>query len=323
MTIRRLASWCACLSIVSTSYLVVGPHFSGSSSATEVQAASVSTFTFTNEPTDRSPESYQGSFLYITVDAMLAAQQVRVYPEDKVYAFPEPGLGLGSHIKIYRAQPVLVKDGLAENLVRTWSKTVGEVLAEQGIEVGEKDVVEPGKDQIIPVGGNTPVITITRVAESQVTTQESIAYKTQYQDDATLEKGATKKQQAGKNGLLEKVYLVHKENGQEVSRKFLSQQVVQTPVDEIIVRGTKVVDYGSGQASWYGGVGSLTAAHRTLPLGTKVRVVNVATGASVIVTIADRGPFVAGRVIDLSQDAFSQIASTGKGVANVRLEKVY
>jgi rare lipoprotein A len=62
----------------------------------------------------------------------------------------------------------------------------------------------------------------------------------------------------------------------------------------------------------------LTAAHKTLPFGTLVRVTNLATKASVIVTINDRGPFVKGRIIDLSRRAARAIGI--EGIAKVSIE---
>ena len=64
----------------------------------------------------------------------------------------------------------------------------------------------------------------------------------------------------------------------------------------------------------------MMAAHKSLPFGTKVKVTNLNNGKSVIVRINDRGPFVRGRVIDLSYAAFSQIESPGKGVTKVELQ---
>ena len=58
----------------------------------------------------------------------------------------------------------------------------------------------------------------------------------------------------------------------------------------------------------------LTAAHKSLPFGTKVKVVNKTNGKSVVVRINDRGPFVKGRTLDLSKKAFQSIASIKKGV---------
>jgi peptidoglycan lytic transglycosylase len=65
---------------------------------------------------------------------------------------------------------------------------------------------------------------------------------------------------------------------------------------------------------------SLTAAHRSLPFGTKVRVTNVATRKSVTVTITDRGPRSPGRVLDLSQAAARSLGMTDRGVVRVRAE---
>lgn len=90
----------------------------------------------------------------------------------------------------------------------------------------------------------------------------------------------------------------------------------------------------TGRASWYGtphhgrktasgeiyDMHQLTAAHRTLPLGTRVKVTNAANGRSVVVRINDRGPYIGGRIIDLSQAAAREIGAIGAGVFSVRLE---
>lgn len=66
----------------------------------------------------------------------------------------------------------------------------------------------------------------------------------------------------------------------------------------------------------------LTAAHRTLPFGTRVRVTNVATGQSVTVRVNDRGPFVPGRVVDISRGAAETLGIVDRGVAKVKLDVV-
>lgn len=86
----------------------------------------------------------------------------------------------------------------------------------------------------------------------------------------------------------------------------------------------------SGKASFYGhhyhgrvasgaryDPDKFTAAHRSLPFGTKVRVKDRRTGRSVVVTINDRGPFVHGRVLDLSLAAARALGMTGRGIARV------
>jgi len=96
----------------------------------------------------------------------------------------------------------------------------------------------------------------------------------------------------------------------------------------------KPISVETGLASWYGApyhnrrgsngelynMHAMTAAHRTLPLGSIVRVINVKTGHSALVRITDRGPFVEGRVLDLSQAAAKKVDVWQAGVATVRVE---
>lgn len=103
---------------------------------------------------------------------------------------------------------------------------------------------------------------------------------------------------------------------------------IEVPAD------AKPVLVETGIASWYGppyhnrrgsngevyDMHAMTAAHRTLPLGSIVRVVNMETKDSAIVRITDRGPFIEGRVIDLSKAAAEKIGMIQKGTTEVRLE---
>ena len=67
---------------------------------------------------------------------------------------------------------------------------------------------------------------------------------------------------------------------------------------------------------------AMTAAHKSLPFGTKVFVTNIHNGKTVIVRINDRGPFVKGRIIDLTRAAFAKIENLDKGIAEVEIEVV-
>lgn len=98
--------------------------------------------------------------------------------------------------------------------------------------------------------------------------------------------------------------------------------------------GSLVDSYETGGASYYGSEfqgrktasgarydgGLMTAAHRTLPFGTRVRIVNLGNDRSVEVVINDRGPFRKGRIVDLSRRAAELIGLIRVGVARVRLE---
>ena len=100
------------------------------------------------------------------------------------------------------------------------------------------------------------------------------------------------------------------------------------------VRVAKTTNKMIGLASFYGAKfngrrtasgekfsnGTLTAAHKTLPFGSKVLVTNVRNGKSVVVRINDRGPYVRGRIIDLSKAAAKKIGLGSSGTARVKLE---
>jgi rare lipoprotein A len=66
----------------------------------------------------------------------------------------------------------------------------------------------------------------------------------------------------------------------------------------------------------------MTAAHRTLPFGTRVRVTDIRSKRSVVVRINDRGPFIKGRIIDVSRGAANELGLVGRGVAMVDLQVV-
>ncbi|HYI26963.1 MAG TPA: septal ring lytic transglycosylase RlpA family protein [Bradyrhizobium sp.] len=66
----------------------------------------------------------------------------------------------------------------------------------------------------------------------------------------------------------------------------------------------------------------LTAAHPTLPFGTRLRVTNVTTGQAVTVRVNDRGPYIQGRIVDVSYSAADALGMVGKGLANVKLDVV-
>jgi len=108
----------------------------------------------------------------------------------------------------------------------------------------------------------------------------------------------------------------------------LANVAAQTPRLRVVRR------IKSGLASWYGkmlqghqtasgrpfDMHELTAAHRTLPFGSKVKVTDLRNKRSVVVTITDRGPVPDDRVIDLSMEAAKQLRMVGRGVTPVRLE---
>ena len=110
-------------------------------------------------------------------------------------------------------------------------------------------------------------------------------------------------------------------------------EIADNPIVEIVQPADEETEIGGGMASYYGrelagnrtasgerfDPGQLTAAHRSLPFGSRVRVTNTANGDSVIVRINDRGPFSHGRVIDVSHAAAREIGMHRSGTARVKL----
>lgn len=114
----------------------------------------------------------------------------------------------------------------------------------------------------------------------------------------------------------------------------LLRQAPPMTIAQTLVASTSTGRVISGQASWYGPgfygnrtasgemftPGTMTAAHRTLPFGTRVRVTNLYNGRTAVVRINDRGPFHSGRVLDLAHGAASQLGVIASGVTQVSME---
>jgi rare lipoprotein A len=76
----------------------------------------------------------------------------------------------------------------------------------------------------------------------------------------------------------------------------------------------------TGKASYYHGRGPMTCAHRSLPLGTHVRVTNLSNNRSAVLVVSDRGPFIKGRIIDVSNGAADVLGFRRAGLARVTVE---
>ena len=248
----------------------------------------------------------------------------------------------------------VVADGTARELV-TDAPTVAGVLERLGLDLGPRDRVTPGL--ATPVEAQLR-ISVERVTVRRVTRDEAIPFDTEERRTDDLDAGESREIQAGRDGLRKVTERVQLVNGEEVSRKTVASRTIDEPQTRIVEVGTGAPasnddepaparntdrsspaparepepepapepeqpsdsNTQSGEASYYHHPeDGLTAAHRTLPFGTVVRVTNLANGKSVNVTINDRGPYIDGRIIDLNEQAFTQIASIDSGVIDVRI----
>jgi len=112
----------------------------------------------------------------------------------------------------------------------------------------------------------------------------------------------------------------------------LKAAAIAAALAAVLFSGATPASAQCGSASWYAlhsqtasgekmNPARLTAAHRTLPFGTKLKVTNQRNGKSVVVRINDRGPFIKGRMIDLSKAAAKKLGFIDKGVADICMAK--
>lgn len=286
-----------------------------------------------------------------TVKGLLEEEEIVLGPYDRVEPGEDSFLQEGSEVVITRAVPVKVRYGTS--VLQHWttqSRVVG-VLQELPFYLGDDMEIEPSLRSPVYAGQEIVVSLIATRAEVE---EEKIPFDTVHKKDASLEQGKTKLVEKGETGIRRKTYRVVYENGVERERELVQEEVIEEPRDKVVAVGTKpvrervlvasrggergegneVVAVFEGVASWYGSQfqgqstasgetfdkHSFTAAHRSLPFGTRVRVTYLKTGRSVIVYINDRGPHDPSRVIDLSRAAAEEIGILRAGVGKVRAE---
>lgn len=215
--------------------------------------------------------------------------------------------------------------------------TVSDLLAGLGIAVDGDDEVTPPLDA--PPG---PAVTVVRVEVTRVSEERAIPTPKELRDDPALPRGATRVEADGSPGRERVVWEIVRRDGKVTAKRQVSVETLTAASPRVVIvgrgdgRGAPAGDGGpsklriaaagtpggtqEGGASWYRYKPG-TCAHRTLPKGTVVRVTNLASGKTATCTVADRGPFIAGRIIDLDHSVFLAVAdSPGQGVVRVRIE---
>ena len=199
--------------------------------------------------------------------------------------------------------------------ILTNARTVGGLI--QALDLGRKSRVEtqPNEGTALQAHETVRVTTVRRVRRTEV---QDVPFQTLIHYSRDIAAGEVRVDQAGSVGKARRTFLITFRNGTRASTKLVGETILVPPVDRIELRGAAVSGLETGDATWYGCDG-MHAAHKTLPFGTLVTVTNLDNGATVAVTINDRGPFAEGRIIDLCDGAFAQIAPLGQGVAHVKI----
>ncbi|MEX2394689.1 MAG: ubiquitin-like domain-containing protein [Actinomycetota bacterium] len=253
-----------------------------------------------------------------------ALKDLGLVPGPKDHLHPAKATALEPGLRIFVRNAVHTKlrvDGRVRDVVSS-ADSVSNLLVHAGVVAGKDDYVFPARDTEPTDGMWIRVVRVRRVVEQR---NVRVAYQYISHKDPEMESGVRKVVQQGSEGLKVQRYSVLLEDGVRVSSSLLGETTVRKARDHIVRVGTKPPTFkggGSSQvgiASWFEAEG-LVAAHRSLPIGSVVKVTDQATGKSVNVRINQRGPFVEGRVIDLSDDAFAQLAPLDKGTIKVKVQ---
>ncbi len=241
--------------------------------------------------------------------------------DDRVFPSRDTQVFADDVVNITRKKVLTVKIDGEEKKFDTYGEKIGEVLSRNNVTFDENDIVVPVASTVVRKDTTTEV---TRVEFKEEEVTKKIPFKKIVKEDNNVSFLKSYVDQKGENGKKKIIYKVAYHNDKEVDRKIDGEEIIKEPVDEVTVKGTKVKlgKKHTGACSWYSHTGTLSAANQWLPKGSYVKVTNKANGKSVIVQINDRGPFVAGRIIDLDKVAFEKIASLGAGVIDVKMEEI-
>ncbi|MBB6447485.1 ubiquitin-like domain-containing protein [Bacillus benzoevorans] len=173
----------------------------------------------------------------VTVEDLLEEQKIALNEYDRVYPESKTNLEKGMDVIVNRAFPVTLFDGGTEKKVWSTSTTVAGFLTQQGITLTDLDRVEPMLEERVI---ENSVINVIRVEKVTDVVEEPIGYAVVAQKDENLPSGTEKIITDGKEGLVSRQYEVIKENGVEVSRNVISEQMIRDKQDKVVAVGTKL-----------------------------------------------------------------------------------
>ncbi|MZP29266.1 DUF348 domain-containing protein [Heliobacterium undosum] len=268
-----------------------------------------------------------------TVGEALAEAGVTLAEKDKVDPPAPTLLKDDMTLHIIRAFPITVfADGKNQELVTT-PASVRDILAQAAIQLGALDRVEPALDATVDKPSTVRVV---RVTQEEVVEEQSVPYRTEQKSDNTLEKGLRKIVSRGRNGLERNKMLVTYEDGEPVKKDLIAQQIVRSPVNQVVAMGT--IDHvsrgglnfrirearymvataythtGRNTASGaYPEVGMVAVDTTVIPMGSRLYVEGYGFARA-----ADRGSAIVGERIDLFMESPEEARRWGK-----RTTKVY
>ncbi len=181
---------------------------------------------------------------YTNETDILKQLKIEIYPEDKVSSDlitdPADENAIGQKVTIIRAPVFTVHVDGADQTIRSWGKTIGEVLTNK-VTLGQRDTVEPA---LTALSTGNQEITVTRINYEEIKESVALPFETVKQKDYGLYKGQTKVTQEGENGQKDQTVRLIYRNGLIVDRIILSSEIVKNPTNKIIAEGAKPYNAG-------------------------------------------------------------------------------
>lgn len=280
-----------------------------------------------------------------TVGDLMEELEVEVKEHDVINPSLEKSLAKVAEVTFESAVRVTFQVDGEENEVWTTSTTVADFLEEENVTLGELDRVEPAEEEEILDESEVNVVRVEKVTD---VVEEKIDYATVTQKDSSLKQGSEKVKESGRDGKIEKHYEVVLEDGEEVSRELLKEEVVKDSKDRVVAVGTKAstpsVSRGSSSnsgGSWqtfsataytaycngcsgvtYTGIdlranpgaNVIAVDPRVIPLGSRVEVKGYGTFLA-----GDTGGAIKGRKIDIFIPDKDKVYAFGRKSVQIRV----
>lgn len=161
-------------------------------------------------------------------------------PKNKIVNLIDPRFAHIGISAVFEAPKYTIKDQSQTVYAYSFKRRVGDILKDGGVVVAKEDIISPPGDALASALSSN-LIKITRVSVAEIEEFSLVPYRTKKIDDPELNKGTEKIKTAGKNGRKRLTYQVRRENGVEVSRKLLKEEVIEESQEQVVRVGTKPV----------------------------------------------------------------------------------
>jgi resuscitation-promoting factor RpfB len=269
-----------------------------------------------------------------TVNDLLNEQQVVIGEHDEVFPSREAKIEDNTQIIINKAFPMTLDVGGKKEQTWSTSTTVADFLNKKQITLNELDRVEPSLNEVVTENSMVKVIRVEKVTD---VVEEPISYAVVKQNDANLDSGVEQVRVQGENGTKQKTMEVVKENGKEISRTVVNEQVTKEAKNQVIATGTRqgsvaremmvtATAYAASQPGNQGltaggyniqqnpGMKLIAVDPRIIPLGTKVWVEGYGYAIA-----GDTGGAIKGNKIDVLLPTISQVYNWGRKQVKIKI----